>query len=123
MRYITPLKQAVNKGAAGSGTEHHWYMMISSVGLALIVPVFVVAFGRALGGDRAEVLAVFSNPLMAILTGLVIFFGLRHFASGAQTMIEDYAQGGTRKGLIIAVTILSYGMIAVGLFALAKIAL
>jgi succinate dehydrogenase / fumarate reductase membrane anchor subunit len=123
MRYITPLKQAENKGAAGSGTEHHWYMMVSSVGLALIMPFFLVAFGRTLGGDRAEVLAVLSNPLMAILTGLVIFFGLRHFASGAQTMIEDYAQGGTRKGLIIAVTILSYGMIAVGLFALAKIAL
>ena len=123
MRYITPLKQAENKGAAGTGTDHHWFMIVSSVGLALIIPVFLVAFGRALGGDRAEVLAVVSNPLMAILTGLVIFFGLRHFAAGAQTMIEDYSQGGTRQGLIIAVTILSYGMIAVGLFALAKIAL
>lgn len=123
MRYITPLKNAQNKGAAGSGTEHHWSMIVSSVGLALIVPVFLVAFGRALGGDRAEVLAVFSNPFMAVLTALVIFFGLRHFASGARTMIEDYSQGGTRQGLIIAVTILSHGMIAVGLFALAKIAL
>ena len=123
MRYITPLKQAENKGAAGTGTDHHWFMIVSSVGLALIIPVFLVAFGRALGGDRADVLAAFSNPLMAILTGLVIFFGLRHFAAGAQTMIEDYSQGGTRRGLIIAVTILSYGMIAVGLFALAKIAL
>ncbi|MEI4232581.1 succinate dehydrogenase, hydrophobic membrane anchor protein [Roseovarius sp. D22-M7] len=123
MRYITPLKQAENKGAAGTGTDHHWFMIVSSVGLALIIPVFLVAFGRALGGDRTEVLATFSNPLMAILTGLVIFFGLRHFAAGAQTMIEDYSQGGTRRGLIIAVTILSYAMIAVGLFALAKIAL
>lgn len=123
MRYITPLKQAENLGAAGTGTEHHWFMKVSSVGLALIIPVFLVAFGRALGADRAEVLAIFSNPLMAILTGLVIFFGLRHFAAGAQTMIEDYSHGGTRRGLIIAVTILSYGMIAVGLFALAKIAL
>ncbi len=123
MRYITPLKNAQNKGAAGSGTEHHWSMIVSSVGLALIVPVFLVAFGRALGGDRAEVLSVFSNPFMAVLTALVIFFGLRHFASGAQTMIEDYSQGGTRQGLIIAVTILSYGLIAVGLFALARIAL
>lgn len=123
MRYITPLKQAENKGAAGSGTAHHWSMIMSSVGLALIIPVFLVGFGRALGGDHAEVLAVFSNPFMAILTGLVIFFGLRHFASGAQTMIEDYSKGGIRRGLIIAVTILSYGMIAVGLFALVKIAL
>ena len=38
-------------------------------------------------------------------------------------MIEDYSHGSTRRGLIIAVTVLSYGLIATGLFALAKIAL
>ena len=123
MHYLTARKRAEGLGAAGSGTDHHWYMKVSSVGLAIVMPVFLVAFGRAIGGDRAEVLATFANPAMAILTGIVIFFGLRHFASGAQTMIEDYAQGGTRRALVILVTILSYGMIATGLFALAKIAL
>lgn len=123
MRYLTARKRAEGKGAAGTGTEHFWYMKLSAVGLALVIPVFLVAFGRALGGDRTEVLAAFSHPAMAILTGLVIFFGLRHYASGAQTMIEDYSQGSTRRGLIIAVTVLSYGLIATGLFALAKIAL
>ena len=123
MRYLTARKRAEGLGAAGSGTEHHWYMKLSGVGLALIIPVFLVAFGRALGGSRAEVIDAFANPFMAILTGLVIFFGLRHFAAGAQTMIEDYAHGGTRRALIIFVTILSYGLIATGLFALAKIAL
>lgn len=123
MRYLTARKRAEGKGAAGTGTEHFWHMKVSGVGLALIIPVFLVAFGRTLGGDRAEVLDAMSHPAMAILTGLVIFFGLRHFASGAQTMIEDYAHGTTRRALIIAVTVLSYGMIATGLFALAKIAL
>lgn len=123
MRYLTPRKQAEGKGAAGTGTEHAWYMKMSGVGLALIIPIFLVAFGRAVGGDRAEVLESFTQPGLAILTGLVIFFGLRHFASGAQTMIEDYSHGTTRRALIIAVTILSYGTIATGLFALAKIAL
>lgn len=123
MRYLTARKRAEGKGAAGTGTEHFWYMKVSGVGLALIIPIFLVAFGRTLGGDRAEVLDAMSNPAMAILTGLVVFFGLRHFAGGAQTMIEDYAHGTTRRTLIIAVTVLSYGMIATGLFALAKIAL
>ena len=123
MRYLTARKRAEGKGAAGTGTEHFWYMKVSGVGLALIIPIFLVAFGRTLGGDRSEVLDAMSHPAMAILTGLVVFFGLRHFASGAQTMIEDYAHGTTRRALIIAVTVLSYGMIATGLFALAKIAL
>lgn len=123
MRYLTDRKRAEGKGAAGSGTEHAWYMKVSGVGLALIVPVFLVGLGRALGGDRAEVIATLSHPGLAILTGLVILFGLRHFAAGAQTMIEDYSHGLTRRALIIAVTVLCYGLIATGLFALAKIAL
>ena len=36
MRYLTDRKRAVGKGSARSGTEHHWYMQASAVGLALI---------------------------------------------------------------------------------------
>ncbi len=123
MRYLTARKRAEGMGASGTGTEHFWYMKVSGVGLALIIPVFLVAFGRALGGDRAEVLDRLSHPFIATLTALVLFVGLRHFAAGAQTMIEDYSHGGTRRALIILVTILSYGTMATGLFAIAKIAL
>lgn len=123
MRYLTDRKRAEGRGAAGTGTEHHWHMKVSAVGLALIVPTFLFIFGRAFGGTREEVLALFSNPGAAILTGLVLFFGMRHFLSGAEMMIEDYWRGTTRRSLIIFVTVLSYGTIATGLFALAKIAL
>lgn len=123
MRYLTPRKRATGKGVARSGTEHHWYMSVSAVGLALIVPAFLFIFGRALGGTHAEVIATFSHPAVAILTGLVLFVGLQHFRYGAQTMIEDYTRGTTRKILNICVVTLSYGLTATGLFALAKIAL
>ncbi|QYX56667.1 succinate dehydrogenase, hydrophobic membrane anchor protein [Roseovarius sp. SCSIO 43702] len=123
MRYLTARKRAEGKGASGTGTEDHWHMTVSAVGLALIVPVFVVIFGRALGGDREEVLATFAHPAIAILTALVIFAGMQHFRRGAQTMIDDYSRGTTRKILIISVAVLSYGLTASGLFALAKIAL
>jgi succinate dehydrogenase / fumarate reductase membrane anchor subunit len=123
MRYLTARKRAEGLGAAHTGTEHHWYMTVSAVGLALIVPLFVFFFGRALGGTHDEVIATFAHPGMAILTLLVVFVGLQHFRKGAQTMIEDYARGLTRKGLIIAVTVLSYGLIATGIFAVLKIAL
>lgn len=123
MRFLTARKRAEGLGAAHSGTEHHWYMIVSSVGLALIVPIFLFVFGRALGGTHDEVINTFSNPAVAILTILVLYVGLQHFRKGAQTMIEDYAGGMTRKILIISVTVLSYGMIATGLFAVLKIAL
>ena len=37
MRYLTARKRAEGKGASHTGTEHHWYMTVSSVALAFLV--------------------------------------------------------------------------------------
>jgi succinate dehydrogenase / fumarate reductase membrane anchor subunit len=123
MRYLTDRKRAMGKGSAHSGTEHHWFMQASAVGLAILVPIFVIAFGRALGGSYAEVRAFFGHPFVAIVSALTIFVGMRHFAAGATMMIEDYAQGTLRKALIITAVSLSYAVITTGLYALIRIAL
>jgi succinate dehydrogenase / fumarate reductase membrane anchor subunit len=123
MRYLTDRKRAMGKGSSHSGTEHHWYMTISAVGLAFMVPTWIYIFGSALGGTHEQVLATFARPFPAILTGLVIFIGMRHFAKGATMMIEDYAHGSARKALVILVISLSYAITATGIFALARIAL
>ena len=62
MRYLTPRKRAEVKGAAHAGTEHHWSMMVSAVGLAFLVPVWLYVFGRTLGQPREGVLETFSHP-------------------------------------------------------------
>lgn len=123
MRYLTDRKRAEGKGASGTGTEHHWFMTVTAVALAVLVPVFLIIFGRALGQGQEQVVATFARPFPAIVTALTLFVAMRHFAKGAQIMIEDYARGTARKIGIIAVTSLSYAVIATGLFALAKIAL
>jgi len=123
MRYLTERKRAEGRGAAGSGTERHWYMSVSAVGLAVMVPTFLFIFGRALGGGREEVLAAFSDPFAAILTGMVLVVGLQHFRRGAQIMIEDYAHGTNRRVLVIFVITFTYFLMATGIYALAKIAL
>ena len=123
MRYLTTRKRAEGKGAAHSGTEHHWSMTLSSVGLAFMVPAWIYIFGSTLGGSREAVLATFARPFPAILTALVLVIGLRHFAMGATTMIEDYARGTARKLLVIFVVSLAWMIGAVGIFALLKIAL
>ena len=123
MRYLTARKRAEGKGASGTGTEHHWYMSVSAVGLAIMVPTFLFIFGRTLGGSHEEVLASFARPFPAILSALVLVIGLQHFRKGAQMMIENYARGSTRKILVIFVITFSYFLMACGLFALAKMAL
>ena len=123
MRYLTARKRADGRGAAGTGTEHHWSMTVSAVGLAFLVPVWLYIFGSALGQPRAVVLETFSNPFAAVVTALVLVVGMRHFAMGATGMIEDYAQGTARKALVIGAVSLAWVIGATGLFALARIAL
>ena len=123
MRYLTDRKRATGKGASHTGTAHHWSMTLSSVGLAFMVPSWIYVFGTTLGQDRDAVLAVFAQPFPAILTALVIFVGMRHFAKGATTLVEDYTKGTARKMLIIFAVSLSYVITAAGLFALVKIAI
>lgn len=123
MRYLTDRKRAVGKGASGTGTEHHWHMQVSAVALALLLPFWLYVFGSALGGTQEEVVATFARPFPAILTALLLVVGMRHFASGATMMIEDYARGTSRKIAVIFVTCLAWVVAATGLFALARMAL
>lgn len=123
MRYLTDRKRAEGKGASRTGTEHHWYMQASAVGLAFLVPVFVYCIGHALTLPYGEAWAFLMRPHVAILLGLAIFVGMRHAALGAIMMIEDYAHGTMRKAMIITVLSLSYLVIAVGLYALIVITL
>lgn len=123
MRYLTDRKRATGLGSAKSGTEHFWHMQISAVALAILVPLFIFTFGRILGAPHADVVAYYGRPFPAIVAGLTLVVGMTHFKNGAQVMIEDYAHGFTRKALIIGTIMLSYAVMATGLFALIRLAL
>ncbi len=123
MRYLTDRKRAVGKGASHTGTEHHWAMTATAVALAFMVPTWLYIFGSAIGGTRAEVVAAFARPFPAILTALVIVVGMRHFAKGSATLVEDYARGTSRKIGLIFFYSLSAVIAAIGLYALIRIAL
>ena len=123
MRYLTARKRAEGRGASHTGTAHHWHMTVSAVALAFMMPTWIYIFGHALGKSQEAVVATFGRPFPAILTAMVLVVGMRHFAKGAQMMIEDYARGTTRKLLIIAAYSISSVIVATGLYALVRIAL
>ena len=123
MRYLTDRKRAIGLGSAKSGTAHFWSMKVSSVALLLLIPLFVFTFGAALGGTYEEILAYYARPFPAIVAGLTFIVGFKHFNDGVQVLIEDYVHGVSQKIAIIVMTCLSYGAAAVGIFAIAKLAL
>jgi len=123
MSYLTDRKRATGLGSAKSGAAHHWSMTISSVALLVLIPLFVFTFGCALGGTYEEILAYYSRPFPAIVAALTIAVTFKHFNGGVQTLIEDYVHGMAQKVSMIVMTCISYGAAAVGIFAIAKLAL
>jgi len=123
MAFLTDRKRASGMGSAKTGTEHHWLMMVTSVALLVLVPLFIFTFGSALGKPYEEVLAYYAKPWPAVIAALTFLVGFFHFSKGAQTLIEDYTHGTTRKGLIIGVICLSYALAAFGVFAVIRMAL
>ncbi len=123
MAYLTDRKRAKGLGSAKSGTAHFWSMKVSAVALLILIPLFVFTFGPALGGTYEEIMTYYSRPGPAIIAALTLLVGFKHFNDGAQTMIEDYVHGTAQKLAIILVTCLSYGAAAVGVFAVARLAL
>jgi succinate dehydrogenase / fumarate reductase membrane anchor subunit len=120
--YLTPRKRARALGAAHEGAGHHWRMIVSSALLLVLVPLFVIILGPTIGRPYPEVVARLARPFPAIVLGLGFLVGLLHFRQGAQVMIEDYAGGLARKGLLIAMIAVVYVILAVGLLAVARLA-
>jgi succinate dehydrogenase / fumarate reductase membrane anchor subunit len=123
MAFLTDRKRAVGMGSAKTGTEHHWMMMVSSVALLLLIPMFVFTFGAILGSSYEEVIAYYQRPFPAIVAILTMLVGFFHFRGGVQTLIEDYVHGLARKVAIIGMICLSYGAAAFAIFAIVRIAL
>jgi len=122
MKFITDRKRAIGMGSAKSGTGHFWAMKVSSVALLILIPLFVFTFGSVVGEDYNTVREYYSHPFPAIIAILTIIVSLEHFQSGAQVLIEDYVHGLSKKISIILVKCLSYGLMATGVFAVAKLA-
>jgi len=122
MSYFTDRKRAQGLGSSGNGTHHHWQMMVSSMLLVVLVPLFVVVFAIGYGGTYEEVIAYYSRPFPALVAAGTFVVGIWHVMQETIVAVEDYVPGHAGKLTIVAVSAFSYTLIAVGLFALAKIA-
>ena len=123
MRYITPLKAAEGLGSAHEGTQHHWAMTVTAVALTILTPLFMIVVARAIGLPHPELVVYFGRPLPALITAMFVIVGMVHFIKGTRIMIDDYFQGGVRKGAIIFSVIFGWAVIACAVYALARMGL
>ena len=122
MGLITAVKRAVGSRIAKSGTEHFWQMKVSSLALLILIPLFIFSVGTVVGEDHEYVTAYFARPVPALIAALTLVVGFEHFKLGATTMIEDYVKGSAKKICLTGLSFISYTAMAIGLYAITKMA-
>ena len=79
-------------------------------------------FGSIIGEEYDVVVEYFSRPGPAIIISMTIVIGLQHFQAGAKVLIDDYIRGLAHKLAIIFVKAVSYFLMTIGLYSVAKMA-
>lgn len=119
----TALGRVRGLGSAREGTDHFWRQRLTAVANVPLILFFVGLVVSLNGASYAEVRETLANPLVALLTILILASALYHMKLGMQSIIEDYVHGEGLKVVLVMLNIFFPIVIgAVSLFALLKIA-
>lgn len=121
MAFRTDLQRVQGLGAAGDGVHHWWAQRVSAIALIPLTPLFVIPFGRAIGGGAEALLATYGGFGHALVAVLFIAVVTWHLILGLQVVIEDYVHGAARVVTLLLAKLFCGTLGAAGILAVATI--
>ncbi len=97
MSYRTPLARVTQKGTARGGTDHFIHQRVTGMSNIVLTLFFLWFVARLAGQDRADMVDLLRNPLIAVALILAILSVTYHMRIGMQVIIEDYVHSDARK--------------------------
>jgi succinate dehydrogenase / fumarate reductase membrane anchor subunit len=119
----TPLGRVLHFGAAHEGTSHFWRQRLTGAANAVLVVAFIVLMLMVIGRPYAEVVAILSSPLAALILVLLFVSVAIHMRIGMQVIVEDYVHSEVLKVLaLVGSTFFTVAVAATAIFAVLKLA-
>jgi succinate dehydrogenase / fumarate reductase membrane anchor subunit len=119
----TPLKKVLGLGSAHEGTGHFWRQRLTGLANLVLTTCFIILVVALVGRRYGEVSSIIASPFVALILVLMILSIAVHMRIGMQVVIEDYIHGpALRPVLLILNTFFAFGVAAVSIFAILKLA-
>jgi succinate dehydrogenase / fumarate reductase membrane anchor subunit len=110
--YRTSLSRVTGLGSAGEGTGHFIAQRLTALANIPLTLFLVWLVIRLAGTERAEMVSLVANPLVATPLLLLMLSVTWHMRLGAQVVIEDYIHTEWRKVVLLLLNTLFAAAIA-----------
>ncbi|WP_017931591.1 succinate dehydrogenase, hydrophobic membrane anchor protein [Robiginitomaculum antarcticum] len=107
--FRTDMSRVKGHGSAHNGTHHFIAHRVSAIILAITVPFLVWGILSSAPDGFDGFLDYIETTFGALTLLLFVTAAFFHGRSGLTEVILDYTSGGTRMGLLLAVTLISIG--------------